>query len=688
MRDRPRRGRRRDRAAQLDAHAHGRAPGWQVATASPVTAVGPARRIDDVADTAVLADTRAERVARRRDVRAVPRRPDVGERELAGVLRRLPQRDARPRRPPPPAPTPGAADARGPTPARPRPAAAAADRAAPPPATPRAGADGRSTPSRCAAPPPASSPTWRRASPSRRPRASARSRPSCSRSTARSSTATWAAPGAARSASPTSSATPSCGPSPTTCPVMNRTFVAGRRRQARRSCATPHVNLGLAVDVEKSDGTRTLLVPVIKDADTLDFRGFWGAYEDLIRKVRTNKLTPDDFAGATVTLTNPGTIGTVQSVPRLMPGQGVIVGVGAIDYPAAYQGADPATLADLGVSKVITITSTYDHRIIQGAESGPVPQEGARAAARRRRASTTRSSAPSACPTRRCSGAATSTRSTARRRCSRSRSRSTRSSTCTACAATSSPTSTRWPGRSRRCSRSSTRPPTGSPSGTSTASSSPAASAGTAAAAARRDPRTCCATRTAARSASSTCTSRSSRRSAGSSSRSRARRRTLALDDQRHILGRLNAAEAFEKFLATKYVGQKRFGLEGAESAIPILDAVLEAAADADLDGAVMGMAHRGRLNVLTNIVGKSYDQVFREFEGNVDPESTQGSGDVKYHLGQVGKFVGPVGQGDRGRAVGQPDPPRGRRPDRASAWPGPSRTRSTSPGRSRCCRC
>ena len=106
-----------------------------------------------------------------------------------------------------------------------------------------------------------------------------------------------------------------------------------------------------------------------------------------------------------------------------------------------------------------------------------------------------------------------------------------------------------------------------------------------------------------------------------------------------------NAAEAFETFLGTKYVGQKRFGLQGAESAIPILDAVLEQAADADLDGVVMGMAHRGRLNVLTNIVGKSYDQVFKEFEGGVDPESTQGSGDVKYHLGQVGKYVARSGK-------------------------------------------
>ena len=151
-------------------------------------------------------------------------------------------------------------------------------------------------------------------------------------------------------------------------PAMNASYteVDGKPRVVRHE----HIGLGLAVDVDKGDGTRTLLVPCIKDADTLDFREFWQAYEELIRKVRNNKLSPDDFAGTTVSLTNPGTIGTERSVPRLMPGQGLIVGVGRIDYPASYEAADPRVLADLGLSKVITVSSTYDHRIIQGAESG------------------------------------------------------------------------------------------------------------------------------------------------------------------------------------------------------------------------------------------------------------------------------------------------------------------------------
>lgn len=150
---------------------------------------------------------------------------------------------------------------------------------------------------------------------------------------------------------------------------MNNTFTTGPKGEPR-VIKSPVVNLGLAVDLEKRDGSRTLLVPCIRGAESMDFAEFISAYDDIIRKASTNKLSPDDFSGVTVTLTNPGTIGTERSVPRLMPGQGVIVGVGALDYPTEYAGADPRTVADLGISKIITISSTYDHRIIQGAESG------------------------------------------------------------------------------------------------------------------------------------------------------------------------------------------------------------------------------------------------------------------------------------------------------------------------------
>ena len=151
-------------------------------------------------------------------------------------------------------------------------------------------------------------------------------------------------------------------------PVMATSFFASNGTSYK---ITPeHINFGLAVDVAKKDGTRTLLVPNIKAADTMEFSAFFAAYNEILRKVYANQITPEDFANTAVSITNPGTIGTVHSVQPLMPGQGLIVATGAIDYPPEYQAADPRTIARLGISKVMTVTSTYDHRVIQGAESG------------------------------------------------------------------------------------------------------------------------------------------------------------------------------------------------------------------------------------------------------------------------------------------------------------------------------
>ena len=161
------------------------------------------------------------------------------------------------------------------------------------------------------------------------------------------------------------------GQGPQSGPGMNASFVP-----EIEATGTPgvirheHVGLGIAVDYERPGGGRTLFVPCVGAADTLDFSQFLHAYEDLVRKVRSSKLSVDDFAGVTVTITNPGTLGTTQSVPRLMSGQGAIIGVGALGYPAEYAATDPEVLAELGIGKVVVLTSTYDHRIIQGAESG------------------------------------------------------------------------------------------------------------------------------------------------------------------------------------------------------------------------------------------------------------------------------------------------------------------------------
>src|SRR6185436_3982785 len=129
-------------------------------------------------------------------------------------------------------------------------------------------------------------------------------------------------------------------------------------------------NLGVAIDLQKKDGTRTLLVPNIKNANTLRFSQFLEAYDDVVKRAREGKLQLADFQGTTVSLTNPGTLGTVASTPRLMAGQSLIIATGAIEYPAEYQAMAPEALSQLGISKAITVSSTYDHRIIQGAESG------------------------------------------------------------------------------------------------------------------------------------------------------------------------------------------------------------------------------------------------------------------------------------------------------------------------------
>ena len=419
-------------------------------------------------------------------------------------------------------------------------------------------------------------------------------------------------------------------------PAMNARYLEGPDGKPR-VVHHPHIGLGLAVDVENPDGTRSLLVPCIREADTLDFRGFWSAYEEIIRKVRSRKLSPDDFAGITVSLTNPGTIGTVQSVPRLMVGQGLIVGVGSLGYPTEWQAADPATLADLGISKVITLSSTYDHRIIQGAESGlflkrvhellmgaddfydeifrsiGVPYE---AAEWHRDVN----------PVDRVD-AMLQKQSAVDRLVTMHRVRGH-------LIADLDPLATEEPSlhpeldpltygltiwdldREFR---------TGGIGGTERLALGDLLHL-------MRD---------------AYCRTigiefmhiQDPGEKAWVQQQVEGSPTVLDRDEQLHVLDRLNAAEALEKFLATKYLGQKRFGIDGAESAVPLLDAVLGAAADAGLTDVVMGMAHRGRLNVLVNIVGKSYEQLFKEFEGNIDPESTQGSGDVKYHLGQSGSF-------------------------------------------------
>ncbi|HEY5266482.1 MAG TPA: multifunctional oxoglutarate decarboxylase/oxoglutarate dehydrogenase thiamine pyrophosphate-binding subunit/dihydrolipoyllysine-residue succinyltransferase subunit [Acidimicrobiales bacterium] len=429
-------------------------------------------------------------------------------------------------------------------------------------------------------------------------------------------------------------------------PSMNSSFV-----DAVDEKGTPgvrhheHVGLGLAVDVEKKDGARTLLVPVIQNANTMDFRTFLLAYEDLVRKVHGGSYGADDLAGATVSITNPGTLGTVQSVPRLMPGQGAIFGVGALAWPAGFEAADPRALAELGVGKIMTLTSTYDHRIIQGAESGlflkyvaecltgahdfyddvftslGIPYEPARWA-KDSNASTNEGEAERILKQIRVQALINMYR-------------------------------VRGHLNAHLDPLSSEPPPLHAEldlanygltiwdlqrsfvvDGLAGLHEAPLEKI----LAILRDAY--CRTTGIEYGHIMDPTQKRwiQERVEGVNS-------STTLEEQRRILNMLSEAEVFERFLHTRYVGQKRFGLEGAESTIVALQTVLDLAADRGVREAVIGMAHRGRLNVLANIVGKSYSDIFSEFEGNLDPERVQGSGDVKYHKGAHGVFKSASGQ-------------------------------------------
>ncbi|WP_030620958.1 multifunctional oxoglutarate decarboxylase/oxoglutarate dehydrogenase thiamine pyrophosphate-binding subunit/dihydrolipoyllysine-residue succinyltransferase subunit [Streptomyces sclerotialus] len=421
-------------------------------------------------------------------------------------------------------------------------------------------------------------------------------------------------------------------------PSMNYSFA---EKDGKPTLVKPdHVNLGLAIDLVKPNGDRQLVVAAIKKAETLSFFEFWQAYEDIVRRARVGKLTMEDFTGVTASLTNPGGIGTVHSVPRLMPGQGLIVGVGAMDYPAEFQGTSQDTLNKLGISKVMTLTSTYDHRVIQGAASGEflrimsqlllgendffddifkslrIPYEPVRwlkdidvshdddvsKAARvfdlihayRVRGHVMADTDPLEYKQRKHADLDITEHGL-----------------------------TLWDLEREFA--------VGGFSGKSMMK--------------LRDILGVLRDSYCRTTGIEYMHIQDPKQRKWLQDRLERPHTPPERDEQLRILRRLNSAEAFETFLQTKYVGQKRFSLEGGESVIPMLDAVIDSAAESRLDEVVIGMAHRGRLNVLANIVGKSYAQIFREFEGNLDPKSMHGSGDVKYHLGAEGTFTGLDGE-------------------------------------------
>jgi 2-oxoglutarate dehydrogenase E1 component len=400
----------------------------------------------------------------------------------------------------------------------------------------------------------------------------------------------------------------------------------------------PHVNFGIAIDIPKPDGSRSLVVPNLKAAEAMDFGTYWHTYEDLIARGRNNKLTAGDYAGTTVSLTNPGGIGTVHSVPRLSKGQAAIIGVGALDVPAEYRGSSQAMIDAMGVGKIITLTSTYDHRVIQGAGSGEFLKavetlllsddfwdeifEALRIPY-----------APIRWNRDNQIDAELQLSKVARIQqlvhAFRERGHLMADTNPLVYVQRSHPDLeietyglTLWDldrtwvtGGFGDQDRLKLRDILG-----------------------------------VLRDAYCRTTGIEYMHISDPEQRQwfqdklEHRYEGPDHDEQLRILGKLNQAEAFETFLQTKFVGQKRFSLEGGESLLPLLDAIISDAADAGLEEAAIGMSHRGRLNVLTNIAGKTYAQVFREFEGTQDPAGVQGSGDVKYHLGTEGSFTSESG--------------------------------------------
>ena len=396
-----------------------------------------------------------------------------------------------------------------------------------------------------------------------------------------------------------------------------------------------HINLGIAIDLAKADGSRQLLVPSVKGCEDLDFAQFWGAYEAVIKKARTATLSVEDFAGTTMSITNPGTLGTVHSVPRLVQGQGLILGVGALDYPAEFHGASDETLARMAISKVITLTSTYDHRVIQGAQSGDflrrmheyllgedgfydeifaalrIPYEPIRWAKDFEFGKDDQIN-----KTARIQQLITAYRTNGHLMADIDPLEYKQRSHPDLDVVTHG--LTLWD-LDREFA-------TGGFGGEKFMQLRKILGI-------LRD---------------SYC------RTVGVEymyienpvERSWIQERVESVpdkfphDEHLRVLRKLNSAEAFETFLQTKFVGQKRFSLEGGESVIPLLDAVLSSAADRGLVEVCIGMPHRGRLNVLANIAGKSAGQIFQEFQGHYADNQVQGSGDVKYHLGTEGEFT------------------------------------------------
>jgi 2-oxoglutarate dehydrogenase E1 component len=433
------------------------------------------------------------------------------------------------------------------------------------------------------------------------------------------------------------------------------------------------LGLGLAVDMERKDGTRSLVVPVIKDADSLTFDQFVAAYDETVLGARDNTLPPDAYQGANITLTNPGGIGTVASVPRLMPGQGTIVAAGALGYPAGFR----SRAADLGVSKVMTMTSTYDHRVIQGAESGEflktidgllqgddgfyeeifsalgVAYEPAAPATDRNRVGDIRIQAPGTVDTP--ATAADPVPSTVQPAVAAIPDEGLLQAVQ---AATSVVKAFRMHGHlAARLDPLGTEPPGDPALDPETVHLTPelmeqiparvlriAVEGATFADALPHLQETYCGTIAYEIEHISDHEQRVWLRQAIESNLFR---QPLSSEEKTALLERLSQVEALESYLHKAFLGKKQFSIEGLDVTVPMLDEALDIAGRRGAREVVIGMAHRGRLNVLAHTVGRPYEAILAEFEGEQQAVKSSkialpegGTGDVKYHHGASGTYT------------------------------------------------
>ncbi|HET8633826.1 MAG TPA: multifunctional oxoglutarate decarboxylase/oxoglutarate dehydrogenase thiamine pyrophosphate-binding subunit/dihydrolipoyllysine-residue succinyltransferase subunit [Gemmatimonadales bacterium] len=418
------------------------------------------------------------------------------------------------------------------------------------------------------------------------------------------------------------------------------------------------INLGLAVDVTRKDGSRGLVVPVIKHAEAMDFGQFHAAYEALVEKSRHNRLMPDDFAGGTVTLTNPGGIGTVASVPRLMASQGTIIAVGAIAYPPEFSAAPAATVQQLGLSKVMTMTSTYDHRIIQGAESGQFLAtvdgmlQGAEGFYESVYAGLGLAYTPST-PRPLDSSTALPVPSVL--------SAPSVSDMRHVAAAMALVKAFRTHGHLAARLDPLGSEPVGDPSlDPASIGLTPEVMASIPAEVLRIKVPGQSLLEALPHLEAAYCgtiayeiehiASHEERVWLRERIESGAFRTALTTEEKLALLDRLIEVEAFEQFLQKAYLGQKRFSIEGLDMMVPMLDLWINQAAAVGAQEVDIGMAHRGRLNVLAHTVRRPYETIFAEFEGNkhaldTDDEGELGTGDVKYHHGAEGAYPTSAGK-------------------------------------------